>query len=63
MGWTLTFGILAIVAGVLAIMTPPVTLAAIMGLIAGFALVSGVVLLIGAFRLSSVKAEVVEALR
>lgn len=60
-GWTLAFGILSIAAGVLAIMNPPVTLAAIMGLIAGFALVSGVVLLIGAFRLSAAKAAVTDA--
>ena len=52
-GWTLAFGIVSIVTGVLAIMNPPATLAAIMGLIAGFALVSGVVLLIGAFKLSA----------
>jgi len=35
-------------------MQPPVTLAAIIGLIGGFALVSGVLLLIGAFRLSAI---------
>lgn len=62
-GWTLAFGIVSIGTGVLAIMNPPATLAAIMGLIAGFAVVSGVVLLIGAFKLSSVKAEVTDALR
>jgi hypothetical protein len=38
----------AIVTGVLAIMNPPTTLAAIMGLIAGFAIVGGTVLLYGA---------------
>ncbi len=62
-GWTLAFGIVSVGTGVLAIMNPPATLAAIMGLIAGFAVVSGVVLLIGAFKLSSVKAEVTDALR
>jgi uncharacterized membrane protein HdeD (DUF308 family) len=61
-GWTLAFGLVSLVAGTYAIMTPPVTLAAIMGLIAGFALVSGVVLLIGAAKLSSVKAELADAL-
>jgi uncharacterized membrane protein HdeD (DUF308 family) len=61
-GWTLAFGIVTIIVGVMAIMNPPATLAAIMGLIAGFALVSGVVLLIGAFRLSSAKAEISSAL-
>jgi uncharacterized membrane protein HdeD (DUF308 family) len=62
-GWTLTLGILTIIAGVLALMNPPATLAAIMGLIAGFAIVSGVVLLIGAFRLTSAKDEVTNAIR
>jgi len=61
-GWSLAFGILSIGAGVLAIMNPPVTLAAIMGLIAGFALISGVLLLIAAFRLSAAKAVISEAL-
>jgi uncharacterized membrane protein HdeD (DUF308 family) len=60
-GWTLAFGVLSIAAGVLAIMNPPATLAAIIGLIAGFALVSGVLLLVGAFRLSAGKAAVAEA--
>src|SRR5262245_11446692 len=54
-GWTLTFGIVAILGGVAAFMNPPATLATIMGLIAGFALVSGVVLILGAFRLSAIK--------
>src|SRR5262249_35733184 len=49
-GWNLAFGIVAIGAGVAAIMNPPATLGAIMGLIAGFALVSGLVLVVGAFR-------------
>lgn len=61
-GWSLGFGILSIAAGALAIMNPPATLAAIMGLIAAFALISGVVLLIGAFRLSAAKAAITEAL-
>jgi uncharacterized membrane protein HdeD (DUF308 family) len=61
-GWMLAFGVLSIVAGVFAIMVPPATLAAIMGLIAGFALVSGAVLLMGAFKLSSAKAELSGAL-
>jgi uncharacterized membrane protein HdeD (DUF308 family) len=57
-GWTLAFGILSIICGVLAIMNPPTTLAALMGLIAGFAIVAGVVQLIAAYRLSSFKGEV-----
>jgi uncharacterized membrane protein HdeD (DUF308 family) len=62
-GWTLAFGILSVAAGVFAFMAPPVTLAAILGLIAGFALVSGLLLLIGAFRLSAAKAAVADAFR
>lgn len=62
-GWTLAFGILSIIAGVFALMAPPVTLAALMGLIAGFAIVSGVVLLVGAFKLISVKHEFTNAAR
>jgi len=62
-GWTMAFGVLSIVAGVFAFMSPPVTLAAIIGLIAGFAIVSGIMLLVGAFRLSSAKQEVTNAMR
>jgi uncharacterized membrane protein HdeD (DUF308 family) len=62
-GWTLAFGILSILAGVFAFMSPPATLAAIMGLIAGFAIISGIFLLIGAFRLTSAKQEIVNAVR
>lgn len=62
-GWSLTFGIVSIIAGVFAFVSPPVTLAAIMGLIAGFAIISGVVLLVGAFRLHSAKGDITEAVR
>jgi uncharacterized membrane protein HdeD (DUF308 family) len=58
-GWTLAFGLVALVAGVFAIMSPGVTLASIMGLIAGFAILSGFVHLMGAYSLSSAKAEVI----
>jgi len=57
-GWTLAFGLVSVATGVFALIYPPATLAAIMGLIAGFALVSGVALLIGAFRLSAARREV-----
>jgi len=53
-GSTAAFGVLSVVAGVFALFAPPVTLAAIMGLIAGFAVVSGVALVVGAFKLRSV---------
>ena len=53
-GWTVAFGALSVVAGLFALLAPPVTLAAIMGLIAGFAVVSGVAFVVGAFKLRSV---------
>jgi uncharacterized membrane protein HdeD (DUF308 family) len=59
-GWAVAFGVLSILVGVFAVLAPPVTLAALMGLIAGFAIVSGVLLLIGSFRLRSLKEEVEE---
>ena len=62
-GWTLALGIVSIFGGVFAFMSPPATLAAIMGLIAGLAIVSGIMMLIGAFQLSSAKQEVSGAMR
>jgi uncharacterized membrane protein HdeD (DUF308 family) len=53
-GWAAAFGVLSVAAGLFAIMAPPVTLAAIMGLIAGFAIVSGLTLIFGAFKVRSV---------
>jgi uncharacterized membrane protein HdeD (DUF308 family) len=61
-GWTLAFGLVCVAAGVFALMSPPATLAAIMGLIAFFAIVSGVVHLIGAFTLSRAKSNVSDRL-
>jgi uncharacterized membrane protein HdeD (DUF308 family) len=60
--WTAAFGVAAILAAIYGVMSPPATLAAIMGLIAGFALVSGVVLLIGASKLGSSKHAVDDAI-
>lgn len=57
-GWTMAFGIVAIATGALAVITPPVTLAALMGVIAGFGVMGGVVHLIGAYRLASFKRDV-----
>ena len=54
-GWTFAFGVLAMVAGVLAVAMPPATLATLMVVIAAFGLVGGVVHLIGARRLASFK--------
>ena len=49
-GWNAFFGVVSIAAGVYALLAPPVTLIAILSLIAGFAIVSGLALLFGAFR-------------
>src|SRR5258705_151511 len=46
------FGALSVLAGLFALLAPPVTLAAIMGLIAGFAIVSGVAFVAGDDRKS-----------
>jgi len=60
-GWTFVFGLSGIVTSALAFMNPPATLGAIMALIGGFAIVSGVVLLIGAYKLSTVKERITAA--
>jgi uncharacterized membrane protein HdeD (DUF308 family) len=54
-GWTAAFGVLSVICGVLAILAPPATLAALMGMIAGFAIAGGILLLIGASRLAAFK--------
>ena len=50
-GWSALAAVLSIVAGVFALLFPPATLAAIMGVIPAFGLISGIVLLLGAFQL------------
>ena len=57
-GWTFTFGILSIVGSVFAFVSPPATLAALMGFIAAFAIVTGGTLLIAASRLAGIKRDV-----
>lgn len=61
-GWTLTFGIVAVAGGVVAVMNPQATLATLLGIIAGFSLISGVVLLIGAGRMQSFQGGVKRAM-
>ena len=53
-GWTLAFGVASIVAAGFALAAPPVTLVAIMALIATYAIVSGIALIAGAFRIRSI---------
>jgi uncharacterized membrane protein HdeD (DUF308 family) len=62
-GWLFAWGILCVAASIACWLSPPATLGAIMGLIAGFAIVSGVALLVGAFRLRSVEEDVKHAVR
>jgi uncharacterized membrane protein HdeD (DUF308 family) len=50
-GWTMAFGFVAIAGGVIAFTNPQATLATLLGLIAGIATVSAIVLFIGAGRM------------
>jgi uncharacterized membrane protein HdeD (DUF308 family) len=50
-GWTMVFGIAAVAGGVIAFMNPQATLATLLGVIAGFALIAATVLFIGAGRM------------
>ena len=56
-GWTMAFGILSVIVSVLCFISPPATLAAIIAVIAAFAIVGGIVLLVDAYKLSSVKSD------
>ena len=56
-GWTAFFGVVAVVAGVYAIFLPPATLAVIMGLLAGLAIVGGIAQLFGAYALGRLRTE------
>jgi uncharacterized membrane protein HdeD (DUF308 family) len=59
--WGLASGIVSLLAGIGALVVPPLTLAAILSFIAAFALISGITLLIGAFRMGSVEHAVAPA--
>lgn len=61
-GWTMAFGILAIVGGIFAFMNPQATLATLLGVLAGFAIISGVFFLIGATRMASFQSNVNRAM-
>jgi uncharacterized membrane protein HdeD (DUF308 family) len=57
-GWTAAFGALSVACGVLAILSPPATLATLMGLIAAFAITGGALLLVAASRLAGLRGKV-----
>jgi uncharacterized membrane protein HdeD (DUF308 family) len=62
-GWTMTLGIVSVTASIVAFLSPPATLTALMALIATFAIVAGVVLLVGAYRLRTTADDVTAAVR
>lgn len=57
-GWTMAFAVIAIAGGVLAFMSPQATLATLLGVLSGFAIISGVFLLVAAARMISVQRDV-----
>ena len=57
-GWTMTWGIIAIIAGLLALVYPGVTLAWVMGVIAAYGLVGGIALIVGAVKMQTVEHDV-----
>ena len=54
-GWTMAFAVVGIFAGILAFVFPHITLVSLMGVLAGFGIVGGVAMLVGAAKLSSIK--------
>lgn len=62
-GWTMTLGVLTLLASVFAFLSPPATLAALITLIATFAILAGVFLLMGAYRLRTVADDVAAGMR
>jgi uncharacterized membrane protein HdeD (DUF308 family) len=57
-GWTMAFGVVAIAGGIFAFMNPQATLASLLAVLATFAIISGVFLLIAAGTLMSAKQDV-----
>jgi uncharacterized membrane protein HdeD (DUF308 family) len=57
-GWTMAFAVVAIAGGLLAFMNPGATLASLIGVLAGFAIFSGVLLIVAASRMVSVQQEI-----
>ena len=62
-GWTLTSGVIAIAFGVLAMVYPAITLAALMGVLAVFGILGGIAMLVAASKMQSFEREVDNALR
>jgi uncharacterized membrane protein HdeD (DUF308 family) len=62
-GWTMTLGVLGVAASIYAFMSQPVTLVALMGLISAYAIVGGIILLLGAYRLRTTADDMAAAVR
>ena len=62
-GWTLTSGVIAIAFGVLAMVYPAITLAALMGVLAVFGILGGIAMLVAASKMQSFERDVDNALR
>ena len=61
-GWTLTSGIIAIAFGVLSIVYPAITLAALMGILAAFGIIGGIAMLVAAGKMQSFERDVRHAM-
>jgi uncharacterized membrane protein HdeD (DUF308 family) len=62
-GSTLTYGIIAVAAGILAMVYPGITLAALMGIFAGFGIISGVAMLVAASKMQAFQQDLKTAIR
>jgi uncharacterized membrane protein HdeD (DUF308 family) len=60
-GWTAAFGAISVLAGVYALLVPPATLVALMGLISAFAIVGGILLLVAFFKIGAAKTDLASA--
>lgn len=62
-GWTLTSGVIAIAFGVLAMVYPAITLAALMGVLATFGILGGIAMLVAAGKMQSFERKVDQAVK
>jgi uncharacterized membrane protein HdeD (DUF308 family) len=60
-GGTMTLGVITLAVGVLAVVYPGITLAALMGTLAGFGIVAGIVMLVVAGKMQSLQGDVKRA--
>lgn len=61
-GWTMAFGVIAIVGGILAFMYPSITLAGLISVLAAFGFVGGIAMLIGAGKMQSFQGDLGRAM-